>query len=89
MENPASWKPAELVIEDALSDYHYDHDRGAVGASLVHYVADHLRRAGHLNDTDVPEIGWETLWGHRDERRAEHVNRQAQDGSPVGERESK
>jgi hypothetical protein len=84
-ESPACWKEAELVIQAALSDYAYDRDRGVIGSSLVFYVANALRQAGHLNDADEPYIGWERLREHQAERARLYAERQAQAGSPVGD----
>jgi hypothetical protein len=87
MENPASWKTAELIIDEALDEHDQMTARGAIGSSSVHLIADRLRRAGLLNDQDEPEVGWKRLRDRYDQRGIRHANRPAQDGSPVGQRE--
>lgn len=64
MENPASWKSAELVISDALDDFGDAARHGMVGASNIHTIADRLRASGHISDADEPEIGWDKLRAH-------------------------
>lgn len=59
MENPATWKRAEKIILDALTEHDKMTAAGAVGFSSPRFVADRLRAAGLLNDADEPEIGWE------------------------------
>jgi hypothetical protein len=71
MENPACWKPAELVVLDALED-HFDMLRaGACGLSQNAMICDRLRQAGYLKDADEPEIGWDKLREHRAARSQE------------------
>jgi hypothetical protein len=71
MECPASWKRAELIIDDAIADHDREIER--FGASTAHMIADSLRRAGLLNDQNEPEVGWDGLRKHRDEREERHV----------------
>jgi len=72
MENPASWKSAELLILDALEDHDRYSRMGAVGYSTPALIASRLRQAGLLRDQDEPEIGWDKLRAHRAERHTEH-----------------
>lgn len=67
-ENPSTWKSAELVIADAIDEWRYMVGRRAVGPTDVHLIANRLRSAGLLNDTDEPEIGWEGLRAHFEEK---------------------
>ena len=70
MENPACWKPAELVISDALDDFDkFVRKGGAIGASEPHAIAEYLRRAGWLRDQEESEIGWDKLRAHQAERK--------------------
>jgi hypothetical protein len=71
MENPASWKTAELIIRDTLEDHALATSRGAVGYSSAAAVANALRRAGLLSDQDEPHIGWDKLRAHLRKRAAE------------------
>lgn len=64
MENPASWKNAELVIMDALHAHESAMAAGMVGGSREHTIAEALRRAGLLKDSGEEEIGWEKLRQH-------------------------
>lgn len=64
MENPATWKRAELIIGDARAEWVDMDDCGAVGPSIDKYIANKLREAGLLNDQDEPEIGWDGLRAH-------------------------
>lgn len=61
MENPATWKPAEVVIMQAYEEWSRMTTAGAIGPSLPHFIADALRKAGHLNDAADPEVGWEGI----------------------------
>lgn len=74
MENPASWKTAELIIRDALEDHTLATSRGAVGYSSAAAVAHALRQAGLLRDQDEPHIGWDKLRAHNAERTAQRGN---------------
>jgi len=65
MENPATWKSAEVVICDALEDHGRMTAAGAVGPSVPKFVADKLRSAGLLSDADEPAVGWQHLREHR------------------------
>jgi hypothetical protein len=63
MENPATWKQAELVVSEAL-------DEGAqlagdgMGLSIPRYICDRLRSQGYILDDEESEIGWKgfTAW---------------------------
>ena len=70
MENPACWKTAELVIGDALEDW--ESIQGVVvGGSRQIAVANALRAAGLLQDSEEPEIGWDKLREHHAARHPE------------------
>lgn len=75
MENPASWKPAELVVLDAYNDWMTANSLGAIGASLPSAVCEALRRDGYLVDDHQEEIGWDGLRRHHAIRRQERSER--------------
>lgn len=66
MENPSTWKRAELVILDALAEW----DVSSKFGSQNGYIARKLRDAGLLKDQDEPEIGWAGLREHNANRQA-------------------
>jgi len=68
MENPASWKSAELVIGDAYEQWHISHERCVIGLSLPAYIAQALRASGHIDDSKESPIGWEGLREHHAEK---------------------
>jgi hypothetical protein len=68
MENPATWRPAELVVMDAYEDWAAMNSMGAIGPSLPLLICERLRDAGHLTDADEPGIGWRVLKDHRAQR---------------------
>lgn len=71
MENPSTWKTAELVIMDALDEFNEKVRKGGViGPSEPSHIAWRLREAGLLNDHDESMIGWEGLRKHGEEREA-------------------
>lgn len=70
MENPAYWKTAELVILDALEEFEYMTNRGIVGTSNVHLIADKLRESGHIKDQDEGIIGWDKLREHHNKKKS-------------------
>jgi hypothetical protein len=61
MENPATWKTAEVVILNAYAEWDRMQRAGAVGFSVAANIASALRREGLLKDADEPELGWEKL----------------------------
>lgn len=61
MENPASWKEAELIVLDALEEHDEMMAAGAIGLSTPALICQRLRAAGRLADSDEPEIGWDRL----------------------------
>jgi hypothetical protein len=61
MENPAEWRRAEKVINDAYTEWSAMTARGAFGLSLPAIIATRLRQHGILTDGDEPAIGWEGL----------------------------
>lgn len=58
MENPATWKRAEVIICDAYQEWSRTAEGPVCGLSLPRYIADQLRKEGLLNDADEPERGW-------------------------------
>lgn len=51
MENPATWGPAEKIIEQVLHD-HAKLPRGTCGLSVNRKIADALREAGLLKEEE-------------------------------------
>jgi hypothetical protein len=68
MENPATWKRAEVIICDTLAQCTQDAAAGVIGLSRPRMIADALREAGLLDDADEPEQGPEAAFGHREPR---------------------
>ena len=64
MENPASWKRTELIIDRAITEHRYMTSRGAIGPSLAHLIAQRLRAASAVHDDQLPEVGWDRLRRH-------------------------
>ena len=64
MENPSTWKRAELVIMDAILEWEASSKFGSKQA----LIASRLRAHGLLNDQDEPEIGWDGLREHQSKR---------------------
>lgn len=62
MENPATWKRAELIIRDAYNHWVYADSHGVIGLSLAGTIAQALRDNGLLNDQN--ERLWN--WGEKD-----------------------
>ena len=65
MENPSTWKRAELVIMDAILEWEASSKFGSKQA----LIARKLREAGMLKDQGEPEIGWDGLREHHDKSR--------------------
>jgi hypothetical protein len=61
LENPSTWKPADLVITNALGKWQKMHDTGAIGFSVGRFIADALRHEGLLDDKSTPTLGWDAL----------------------------
>lgn len=61
MENPSTWKRAELVIMNAIAEWRRSSGFGSMQAHIAHK----LRETGLLKDQHEPEIGWERLRQHR------------------------
>jgi hypothetical protein len=58
VENPATWKQADKIVYQAMSGWYAAKEAGVVGLSITRSVTDALRKAGYLNDSDEPEIGF-------------------------------
>jgi hypothetical protein len=61
VENPATWKRAEVTLMNAYEEWHQTTSAGAVGPSIGKFLADALRRENLLRDEDEPELGWVKL----------------------------
>jgi hypothetical protein len=52
MENPATWGPAEKVVDEAHAKWYDARERGIIGLSLARTITDALREAGLLKDAE-------------------------------------
>jgi hypothetical protein len=53
MENPATWGPAEKVVDKVIREVYENRRAGITGLSMVRRVTDGLREAGLLRDREL------------------------------------
>lgn len=65
MENPATWGPAEHVVQEALDKAADAYTKKMVGLSTTRQITDALRREGLLVDDPV----WDRQWMQEHDKR--------------------